>query len=265
MKSFINKTIWITGASSGIGEAVALEISKEKANLILSGRNENALEWVAGICKSNGSNVQIVPFDLGNEKSVTKAAEAVLSNNKRIDCLYHFGGISQRSFVSETPLFVDRKIFEVNFFGTIALTKAVLPLMIEQGGGQIAVTSSIVGKFGFPYRSSYSASKQALHGFFESLRAENVKNNIQVSMIIPGRIKTNISVNAVNKEGKAHSKMDEGQKKGMAADVTAKVILRKLKRQKKEILVGGMEISMVYIRKFFPWLFYYMASRVKPV
>ena len=123
--------MWITGASSGIGEAVALEISKEKANLILSGRNENALNWVGGICKSNGSAVQIIPFDLGDEQAVQKAAEIVLANNEKIDCLYHFGGISQRSFVSETPLSIDRKILEINFFGTVALTKAVLPLMIK--------------------------------------------------------------------------------------------------------------------------------------
>lgn len=260
-----NKTIWITGASSGIGMAVAIEISKEKAHLILSGRNKNALNEVALICNQNGSTTEIAVFDLGDEKSVEAVAKSVVQNGRKIDCLYHFGGISQRSFVSETPLFVDRKIFEVNYFGTIALTKAVLPGMIKNGGGQIAVTSSIVGKFGFPYRSSYSASKQALHGFFESLRAENVKNNIEVSIIIPGRIKTNISVNAINKEGKSHAKMDEGQNTGMAADETAKKIIRKLKRKKKEILVGGKEIIMVHIRRFLPRLYYYLSARVKPL
>ena len=117
----------------------------------------------------------------------------VLETEKKIDGLYHFGGISQRSYANETPIEVDRKIFEINFFGTIELTKKVLPIMIENGGGQIGVTTSIVGKFGFPYRSSYAATKHALHGFFESLRAENVSNNILVSMIIPGRVKTNIS------------------------------------------------------------------------
>ena len=186
---FNKKNIWITGASSGIGKAVALEISHEGASLILSGRNEKALSEVAEQCQKNGSNTLVVPFDLGNEKSVQEAAQKVLSENTKIDALYQFGGISQRSFVSETPLFVDRKIFEINYFGTIFLAKAVLPQMIKNGGGQIAVTSSIVGKFGFPYRSSYSASKQALHGFFESLRAENTANNIKVSIIIPGRIK----------------------------------------------------------------------------
>lgn len=262
---FNKKTIWITGASSGIGKAVALELSHENASLILSGRNKEALEEVAEECKKNGSTTRIIPFDLGDEKSVQEAAQKVLSENIKIDALYQFGGISQRSFVSETPLFVDRKIFEVNYFGTIALTKSLLPHMLQNGGGHIAVTSSIVGKFGFPYRSSYSASKQALHGFYESLRAENKINNIRVSIIIPGRIKTNISVNAINKEGKTHAKMDEGQDNGMAADVTAKIICRKLKKEKKEILVGGNEVIMVHIRRFIPALYYYLSSKVKPL
>lgn len=261
----MGKTIWITGASSGIGKAVALELSSEKVHLILSGRKEVALQEVALICRERGSTAQIVPFDLGNEKEIEQAAKKVLEEGTKIDCLYHFGGISQRSFVSETPLFVDRKIFEVNYFGTIALTKAVLPSMIKNGGGQIAVTSSIVGKFGFPYRSSYSASKQALHGFFESLRAENVKNNIRVSMIIPGRINTNLSLHALDKEGKSHSQRDAGLESGMSTEKSATIICKKLKRGKKEILVGGKELLMVHIRRFIPSLYYYLSSRVNPL
>ena len=259
------KNIWITGASSGIGKAVALEISKQKSFLVLSGRNEESLKKVAEICQKNGSKVKIIPFDLGVEKSVIQAAQKILSEKIKIDGLYHFGGISQRSFVSETPLEVDRKIFEVNFFGTVALTKAILPWMIENGGGQIAVTSSIVGKFGFPFRSAYSASKHALHGYFESLRAENVQNNIRVSFIIPGRIKTNVSLNALNKNGNPHGQMDEGLDKGKSVDWTARKICRNLENERKEILVGGTELIMVYIRRFFPSLYYYMASRVKPL
>ena len=179
--------------------------------------------------------------------------------------MYHFGGISQRSFANETPLSVDRKIFEVNFFGTIGLTKKVLPLMIKNGGGQIGVTTSIVGKFGFPYRSSYSATKQALHGFFESLRSENVRHDIKISMIIPGRVKTNISLNALDKEGNAYSSMDQGQNKGKSVTKTAKIIVSKLQIEKKEILVGGSEVVMVHVRRFFPRLYYYLSSRVKPL
>lgn len=263
--NFTNKTIWITGASSGIGKAVALELSKENTKLILSDINEQGLQEVAGACEKNNCSALIVPMDLSDEKSVESAAKQVLDKNIRIDCLYQFAGISQRSLVSETPLFVDRKIFEINFFGAIALTKAVLPEMIKNGGGQIAVTSSLVGKFGFPYRSSYSATKHALHGFFESLRAENKQNNIHVSIFIPGRVKTNISVNAITKDGKTHGKMDEGQDSGITAEKAAKIICRNLKKNKKEILVGGKELIMVHIRRFLPRLYYYLSARLKPM
>lgn len=262
---FKGKTIWVTGATSGIGKAMAIELSEEAGHLILSGRNEEALNDVKATCEAKNCMVTTVPFDLGNEESVEAAYQTVKAKNLRIDALYNLGGISQRSLVSETPMFVDRKLFEVNYFGTIALTKLVLPDMIKNGGGQLAATSSLVGKFGFPYRSSYSASKHALHGFFESLLAENKANNIKVSMIIPGFINTNISVNAVNKEGKAHGKLDDNQAKGMPADVCARKICKGLKKEKKEILVGKKDKIMVHIRRFVPALYYYLASRVKPM
>ncbi len=263
--NFTGKTIWVTGASSGIGKAVAIELSSKNPQLILSGRNEEKLNIVGDLCYNNGCSVLLVPFDLGDETSINKAVKTVLEKGTLVDCLFHFGGISQRSFVNETPLFIDRRIFEVNYFGTIALTKAILPEMIKNGGGHIAVTTSIVGKFGFPCRSSYSASKHALHGFFESLRAENTKNNIRVSMIIPGRINTNISINAIDKKGNSYNTMDSGQKNGMSATKAARIICRKLKSEKKEILIGANELIMVYIRRLLPKLFYYLSSRVKPL
>jgi dehydrogenase/reductase SDR family protein 7B len=262
---FTGKTIWITGAASGIGKAVALDLSKEKTHLILSDIDKDGLKKVALECKNNGSTTQLIPIDLSDENSVASAAKTVSDEKIKIDCLYQFAGISQRALVNETPLFVDRKIFEINFFGAIALVKAVLPGMIENGGGQLAVTSSIVGKFGFPYRSSYSATKHALHGYFESLRAENKQNNIQVSIIIPGRVQTNISLNALNKDGKAHGKMDDGQDSGIPVDKAAQTIIRNLKRNKKEILVGAKELIMVHIRRFLPSLYYYLSSRIKPI
>lgn len=264
--NFTDKTIWITGASSGIGKAVALELSKEKTKLILSDIDEAGLQEVANLCEKNHNcSTLIIPIDLSNEQSVELAAKQVLDQQIKVDCLYQFAGISQRSYVSETPLSIDRKIFEINFFGAIALTKAILPNMIKNGGGQLGVTSSLVGKFGFPYRSAYSATKHALHGFFESLRAENKINNIKVSIFIPGRVQTNISVNAIDKDGQAHGKMDDGQNTGITAEKAAKIICRNLKREKKEILVGGKELLMVHIRRFLPRLYYFMSTRIKPM
>jgi short-subunit dehydrogenase len=262
---FRGKTIWITGASSGIGKAVSAQLAGPEVKLLLSGRNQEALEEVASICREKGSETRILLFDLAREEEVRAVADEVLGEKLQVDALYHFGGISQRSFAVETPLEVDRKIFEVNYFGTIALTKYMLPSMINNGGGHIAVTSSIVGKFGFPYRSAYSASKHALHGFFESLRAENIDNNIIVSVIIPGRINTNISVNALDKKGNKYGVMDHGQDSGMTAERSAQLICRKLSKEKKEILVGGIDLLMVQIRRFFPALYYYLSSRVKPL
>ena len=262
---FTGKTLWITGASSGIGRAVAIELSGKKCHLILSSRKKLDLEKVSEICQKNGSTATVIPFDLGDPVSIASAAKIVLEKERNIDGLYHFGGISQRSYAGETSIDVDRKIFEVNFFGTIELTKLILPVMISNGGGQIGVTTSIVGKFGFPYRSSYAATKHALHGFFESLRAENVSNNIEVSMIIPGRVQTNISLNALDKDGNAHHKMDQGQEKGLSAEKSAKIIVKNLEKEKKEILVGGNELIMVQIRRFFPRLFYYLSTKVEPL
>jgi short-subunit dehydrogenase len=262
---FRNKTIWITGASSGIGKAVAIGLSGSNTRLILSGRNQQALNEVSDICNKNKSTSVVIPMDMGDIKSIESGIKAIQEKGLRIDALYHFAGISQRSLANETPLHVDRKIFEVNYFGTVALTKAILPLMIKNGGGQIAVTSSIVGKFGFPLRSSYAATKHALHGFFESLRAENKHNNISVSLIIPGRVQTNISLNALNKDGETHGKMDAGQENGISAEKSARIILKGLKKEKKEILVGGKELMMVHIRRFFPGIYYYISSKIKPV
>lgn len=262
---FNGKTLWITGASSGIGRAVAIELSLKKCHLILSSRNEKSLDEVAVICKQNGSSVNIIPFDLTSKDSIQAAVNEVLLTDKVITGLYHFGGISQRSYAVETDIEIDRRIFEVNYFGTIELTKLILPIMIKNGGGQIGVTSSIVGKFGFPYRSTYAATKHALHGFFESLRAENVQHNVSISMIIPGRVKTNISMNALDSNGRAHNKMDEGQEKGLSAEKAAGLIVKSLEKEKKEILVGGKELVMVQIRRFLPRLFYYLSTKVQPL
>ena len=262
---FSGKTLWITGASSGIGKSVAIELSLKKCHLILSSRKKEDLEKVASTCQKNGSTTAIVPFDLGDPISIEQAATIVLKTEASIDGLYHFGGISQRSYANDTDIAIDRKIFEINFFGTIELTKRVLPTMIKNGGGQIGVTSSIVGKFGFPYRSSYSATKHALHGFFESVRAENVSNKILISMIIPGRVKTNISMNALDKHGNAQNIMDEGQEQGISAELAAKTIVKKLEKEKKEILVGGKELLMVHIRRFCPRLYYYLSTKVQPL
>lgn len=262
---FSGKTFWITGAASGMGKAVTLQLAKSASLLIISDRDKDGLERTASEISGTGTKVRTVVLDMSDARSITDTSGGILAEGIKIDGLYQFAGISQRSLVAETPLENDRKIMEINFFGVIALTKAVLPSMIEHGGGQIVVTSSLVGKFGFPYRSAYAASKHALHGFFESLLAENSKHNIKVSILIPGRVQTNISKFAIDKDGKEYGKMDPGQAKGISPEKAAIRIMRGLQNEKKEIKVGGSELLMLQIRRFIPALYYWLSTRIKPM
>jgi len=260
---FSGKTFWITGAASGMGKATAIEIAKNNARLIISDRDAEGLKDTAKQIEQAGSSARIEPLDMSDSYAISQLTEKVISDGEKIAGVYHFAGISQRSFVVETPIENDRKIMEINFFGVVALTKAVLPLMIENGEGQFAAASSLVGKFGFPYRSAYSASKHALHGFFESLLAENHKHNIRISMLIGGRIQTNISKFAINKEGQEHGKMDAGQANGISVEKAAKQIVKGLKKNKREIPVGGSELIILKIKRFLPGIHARIVRKIK--
>ena len=260
---FSAKTAWITGASSGIGEALVCEFVNHGAKVIISSNDIPGLERVKAAFNERSSKIICVPFNLENTSGIESIVEQQMKSIGRLDYLLNIGGISQRARIDETPLRLDRKIFEINYFGTIALTKAVLPYMINQKSGHIVATSSISGRFGFPLRSAYSASKQALHGFFETLFLENKKNNIKTSILIPGRVRTNISYHALTSEGKEQGKMDEGLSKGISPQKAAKIIIRGIRRNKREILVGGGELIMLYIRHICPWLFFRIADKIK--
>jgi dehydrogenase/reductase SDR family member 7B len=262
---FKGKTAWITGASSGIGEALAFELARLGSHLILSSRNKEKLDFLAKeITAKFLVDCEVVPVDLEENSSILQAVEKVKNLNRKIDILINNAGMSQRSLILETPVEIERKVFELNYFGTITLTKLILPVMIDWGGGLIVVMSSVVGKFGFPLRSAYSASKHALHGFFETLRSELYDKNIRVSIICPGRIATNVSLNAITKDGTSYGKMDDGQAKGLPADKFAKRVVRTMKKERKESIMGGKEVILVYIRRFFPWIYYILARKVKP-
>jgi short-subunit dehydrogenase len=265
MKDFFSgKVVWITGASSGIGEALVFAFVSKGSRVIASSYDSDQLDRVSDSCSHMKGSVIAVPFDLADAAAIEKLVPEVVAREGRIDILLNIGGISQRALIKDTPLWLDRRIMEVNYFGTIALTKAVLPYMITAGGGQIAATSSISGRFGFPLRSAYSASKQALHGFFETLLLEHKKDNIRVSVLIPGRVRTKISLYALTASGEEHGKMDEGQDKGITPEKAAVQIIRGLRRNRREILVGSSELLMLSIRKYFPALFFRLAEKMKP-
>ena len=262
---FTGKVVWITGASSGIGEALVKAFAQRGSRVIASSNDSYGLAKVAESCSGMKGSVTTVTFDLGDMAGIEETVAGVVEREGKVDMLLNIGGISQRALIRETPLWLDRKIMEINYFGTIALTKAVLPFMIRNGGGHIAATSSISGRFGFPLRSAYSASKQALHGFFETLLLEHGRDNIRVSVIIPGRVQTMISLHALTASGAEHGKMDGGQAGGVTAEKAARQILMGLGRNRREILVGSHELLMLKIRKYMPALFFRIAGRIKPM
>ncbi|MFN8207781.1 MAG: SDR family oxidoreductase [Bacteroidales bacterium] len=261
---FSGKIVWITGASSGIGEELAVSVAAQGGTVVLSARSLEQLQRVQNRCTEAGGKSEIVILDLSSQESIQKAATDVLGKFGRIDVLVNNGGISQRGLVHETAIEVDRRIMEVNFFGAVALTKAVLPGMLVQEDGHIVVLSSVVGKIGFPVRSAYSASKHALHGFFETLWAEYHDAGIRVTMICPGMVRTNISFHALEGNGKEHGVMDDRQNNGISAAACAKIIVRSIKRNRREVYIGREQI-LIYLRRYFPWLFFRIVSRFKPV
>ncbi|MVM35544.1 SDR family oxidoreductase [Spirosoma sp. HMF4905] len=253
--SLPNSVIWITGASSGIGEAIALQMSKlENVKLVLSARREEELQRVALQTGLPDSNVLVLPIDMTNIDSLAAHVEIVRQRFGRLDYLFQNAGITQRSTVIDTDFSVYKRIMDVNFFGVVALTKAVLPLMLVQGSGHFVVTSSVAGKLGTKQRSGYCASKHALHGFFDALRAEVYNAGLRVTIVCPGYIRTSISVNALRADGNRHGKMDDNQEKGMAPDKFAQRLLQAVSKEKEEVYIGGSEIYGIYLKRFLPGL-----------
>jgi len=255
MSTFKNKVIWITGASSGIGEALVYEFAQQGAIIVLSARNNTELNRVKNTAKLTESNSLIIPFDLSNTEKANEYVQQIISKFKTIDVLINNGGQSQRAEAIETSLEIEKKLFEINYFSAVNLSKAVLPYMLKNGGGKIVITSSIAGKFGFYLRSTYSAAKHALHGYFESLRLELENKGISVLIVCPGKIKTNISLNAVSEKGESHNQMDKSHQNAMSAEECAKQIIKGMISNKEELLIGGKELLAVKIKRFFPKLF----------
>jgi dehydrogenase/reductase SDR family protein 7B len=249
---FRDKVVWVTGASSGIGEATAMAFSREGAKLVLSSRQGAELERVRKACDGEGHLV--LPLDLMRHDSLADAASQVLRHFDHVDVLVHSGGVSQRSLAADTSLATDRAIMDLNFFGTVALTKAVLPSMLARKSGHIVPISSVVGYVGTPLRSTYAASKHALHGFFDSLRAEVAKDGIVVTIICPGYVRTNVSRNALTGNGAAFGKMDDTHEGAMLPEECARRIVDAVAKRKEELVVGGMETWAVPLKRFIPRL-----------
>jgi len=261
---FHQKRIWITGASSGIGEALAYSLAEYGAQLILSARNETELHRVAATAQSRGAGgVLVQPLDLAQHDAIPGIVTSVLKQVGKVDILVNCGGISQRSRGMDTSLEVDKQIMAVNFFGTITLTKALLPSMLTHQLGHVVTVTSLTGKFGSPLRSTYAASKHALHGFFDSLRAEFAHTPIRFTLVCPGFVRTNVSINALTGTGRAQGTMDDATENGLAPEVAARHILRAIERGKEEVWIGGKEVLGVYLKRFFPAWFSKVLAKAK--
>lgn len=258
-----SKVVWITGATSGIGEQLAYLYSSQGDQIIISARREEELNRVQKNC-AHPSQVLVLPLDLTQPGNFLELAQSVMDTFGRIDILINNGGISQRSQVHETPLEIDRQVMEVNYFGNIALTKAILPYLRQQKSGIIVPISSLAGQFGFYLRSAYSASKHALHGFYETLRLEEFENNIQVTLICPALIRTNISLEALDANGKPTGKMDKNQETGMDPKLCAQKIIKAIQKKKLEALIGNGEQNTVRLKRWFPRLFFKIIKSKKP-
>jgi len=265
---FKDQVVWITGASSGIGEALALQFAEEGARLVLSARRAEELNRVKDLCVAKGrapDQVLALPLDVTDHASMPGAVNSVINTFGRIDMLINNAGISQRSKCIDTDMSVYRRIMEVDVLGQIALTKAVLPLMLEQGSGHLAITSSVAGKIGVPLRTGYSAAKHAVIGFFDALRAETARHGLYVTTILPGYIRTNLSNNALLGDGRAFGKTDNDISNGMDATRCAEVIIKGLRKKKPELPVGdGKEMKFLWAKRFFPKLVIRKAGEYGP-
>lgn len=258
------------GASSGIGEGLAIAFAREGARLILSARRKDALSQVKKRClevgKASGltdDDIRILPVDLSAFDSHPSDVDKALAFFGQIDRVIHSGGITSRSIGMETSLDVDRRVMDVNHFGVLSVTKLILPHMVKRGKGHLVVITSVVGKIGTQFRSAYAASKHALHGWFDSVRLELDSTGVDVTLVCPGFIATELTMNALTADGTPLGQMNDAQVNGMPTHIFARKLLPKLAAGKHEIYIGGKEILAIYLKRFVPGLLYQIVKRSK--
>lgn len=260
MAKINGKTVWITGASSGIGEALVYALEQKECRLIISSRKEAELERVKSSC-THQDTIEILPLDLADIDSMPEKAQVAFDAFGPIDVLINNAGISQRSEIIDTDIEVYRKLMEINYLGTVALSKAVLPYFLQNRSGHFVTVSSVMGKFGGPQRSGYCGSKHALHGFFDVLRLEHGTDGINVTLICPGYVRTNIDKNALTGDGSPQRRHDAENQNGLPVQVFVTKMIRAIERNKQEAYMGGKEVMGVYVKRFFPSLLHRLILR----
>lgn len=246
---FAGQVVWITGASSGIGEACARAFAAAGARVVLSSRRPEELERVRQALPEPARHL-VLPLDLARAESFPAAVAEVLARCGHVDVLVNNGGVSQRARALETDAAVERALMEVDYFGPVALTKALLPSMLARRRGHVVVVSSVMGYLGTPGRSTYAAAKHALHGYFDSLRAETWRDGILITLVCPGYVRTAVGRNALGPRGETHDAIPHG----ITPERCARALLRGVARGRAEVHVGGWEIAGIHLQRLVPWL-----------
>ena len=260
MASINGKTIWVTGASSGIGRKLVEELNTHTCNLIISSRREQELLQVKKLCP-NPENIKVLPLDLHEHNQMDALAQKAIALFGQVDMLVNNAGISQRSLIIDTDFEVYKRLIAIDYLGTVALSKAILPHFVENKGGHFITVTSLMGKFGSPYRSGYCGAKHALHGFFDVLRMEHEKDNIKVILVCPGFVQTNVAKNALTGDGSPQMDDDVATQNGITAQKAAQQIVKAIEKEQFEVYIGGKEIKGVYLKRFFPKLLHKVVLR----
>lgn len=254
---FDSKIVWITGASSGIGKELAIQLSNLGATLILTSSNAVLLEILRSELQS--TKVHVLPYDLFDLEGIRTLVEQALAFEGSIDYVIQSAGVSQRAMAEDADITVYKKLMDINYFAPLAITQAILPHFKMKNSGNITVISSIAGLIGFPLRTGYAASKHAVKGYFETLQCELYKTKTTISIVYPGRINTNISKNALIGNGQQFGLTDANNKVGMEVDVCARKIIRGIYKGKKTIIIVKAERILFWLWWFIPSLYYKIA------
>lgn len=255
--SFANRVVWITGASSGIGEQLAYLLHEAGAHLILSARKQHKLEPVKAACTRQEVPVALLPMDLAALDQLPEIADQAWKLFGHIDYLIHVAGVSIRGMALDTEIAMDEYVMRVNHLGPVVITREIVPRMLKRGFAHIAATTSLSGKYGVPQLSAYAASKHAMHGFFESLRAELHDQGLKITLLVPGMIHTKIIEHGFDGHGKPFDHNIQGMKEGLDPRVCAEKMIYAIRKNKQEYFIGN------FWERFTLWLSHVMPSLQK--
>ena len=257
------KIVWITGASSGIGKAIANECAAQGAHVVLTARRYEELENVRQSLSNPDQHLSIAA-DITDESQVENAYRELIEKKGRIDWLINNAGLSQRALIQDTSMQTERAIMELDYFSQVFLTKMVLPTFIQQKSGRIVFVSSVAGLLGTQYRASYSAAKAAIHMWANSLRAEVADDGVGVSVLFPGFVKTNVSINALDGSGKAQGYDNDATANGLEADDFARQSVQAIRSGQEFIVIGGAKEKLgVWVSRLSPKMLYKMIRKMK--